>query len=579
MRGSKTRLVIAVSLILVLCYVALPSMVDLDQETRAFLEESGDILIEPQPLFAPSDTSEDYVDSRQSITHGTDTNPPPSGMGELSGYTSLEEESYPNPTWTRLLTQTTFTSRPSGWTDDGISYAGGYFVETSSITGYIYCTAVDTSGCDQVRFSLGFQGTWETSSVSVWFWDSSSWVLIDYVDESPTYGDQSFSNSSSIFKHSGFRVKVQYDDFDSTLDFQADNWRIDRLDTETDYRFEAVYKFTGVAFSEYASEELYIDFASGSSTDTLEFRVGAGDTTPDNLVTPSPKNTDFHVDIHPYLTGSEFYVDIRDTWRSGDSTQSEWRIERLYIRLSESNPVSDAAPVTSGLVDGTHILAEYDYVTTSVYVSDPGGYADITQVILSVYDQSQSTQQFSLVYAEDGNVFAEGNSSELVILDAGGSSATKAGNDIDLEFRYAVEFLCPRVENAQLRVQVFDSSGETNPVSFYSSGFHIESRLALDSLNIDDGLGTPNRGDIDSTLQISGALTYYGLSSHYPLSSSVDISVTCGNISGSPWAPSDYNQADGTFSVSVPSDSTVGRDYYSLSVICDGLERLHTGYS
>lgn len=532
---------------------------------------------ESEPQFLQSDIVTDYIDTFVSMTYGSNISGPPSGMGEETGSTSLIEQSFVSSSWSTLLLQPSFGSKPTGWTDDGIYYNTGSqrFSSDGSLTGYLYCTPVDTLGCDTVRFTLSIACEWGEASVYVEFWDGSNWDVIGYFVQA-SYGEQSFSSSASEYKHDSFRVRVTYADFDSSLDFEADNWLIEKQTTKTYYRFQAIYKFTGIDFNRYTTAQFFVDFAEEDSTEDLAFRIGA--ITP-TIVIANQISSDFNVTISQHLTGPELYVDIRDIFRVGDEDSSTWSIERLFIILSGSNPTCDAPPVTSGLVNTNYLLAEYNYIAVIVNVSDPSGYSSIDQVVLSVYDETHVEQIFSLIYTQDTGSFIEGNNSPSVILDNSSHVVLSLDDSISLLFNFTATFACPSSSNVTYRVHVLDSDDEFNPLSFYLAGFNIESRLSILNISLNDSYGTPTRGNTDQSVLASGSVSYIGMPLFHPYSDSITISVECGNISGSPWISSHYSELNGSFTASVFSDEDVGRDRYTFLVTSSGVNCLDTDYS
>jgi hypothetical protein len=532
------------------------------QDTPALDEQ----IIEGVRQFEPSD-GDDYVDSFYSKTYGTHSNDPPNGMGEdNSDHTTLTEESYTSSTWTNLMMHATFSGTPADWTASEISYSDGYFKENGQNYGEIYCTPVDTTSCNQIRFTLNIECSWDLGSVDVSFWDGSAWDYIGSFNES-SEGDQDLTSSASEYKHSSFQVKVSYLDTDGMTDFKANNWRIDKQTSSTNYGFDAVYKFTGVDSGTYYVEELYVDFSGESSSDALEFRFASGDTTPETVVKNSaPGNVDFHVNIHSYLTGSECYVRIiDDDGRLGDS-ESTWTIDRLYILLTNTVPENAAAPTCSNLDDSEFLLAEAKYYQITTYHSDLDGRGTIDHVYLDCYSNDRGTRYWSLTY--DGSFSEAYDGGDYVTFDTGSSSADGTGTDLELTFYVRISWGHPNVTDMDLVCGVSDLDGESDS-DFFEVNWDIEARLDISGPALSDLGGTPNRGNINESISTSGEVFYYGTSVH-PDDASVDVYISCANVSSSPWAATNYNGSTGGFSTTVEADNEVGLDVYSFQVVEEG---------
>lgn len=525
-----------------------------------------------------------YVDGIYDEVYGTHTNGPPNGMAldnneTVDSRTSLAEASYTASQWSTLLEQTTFSSKPTGWTDDHIDYYDSEFHEDVSgfMTGYLRCTQVDTSGSEEIRFSIDFGGSWDINSyVYIQFWDGSNYDVMTTLTEG-SKSARTVTSTDAQYKRTDFHVQIYYWNDADSMSFDADNWKIEQRDTYTRYRFEAIYNFSGIDFDSYATEELVVDFNSVSSSETLEFWFESGDTSPDHLIVDNiAGNTDFVVNIHDWLTGPDCYVMIRDESRSNDAISSTWAIDRMYLRLTNSDPQTNGTPITEGLVDSDTILSEYNYVVTSLNVSDPDGYSNLDYVELSVYDDGRSTEYFRFLYNESNDSFQVTHNPHYVKFDITTSSVSKSGINIFLDFNYTLDMDCPRITNADYKLLVVDEdeAGLDSPY-WYETNWSSENRLALSgNWGLFDGVGTFDRGSIDGTIIANGTLHYYGFENYHPLTEITTIIVECANVSTSPWTVLQYDDSTGFFSVDVVADDEVGIDTYSFEARVEGVNRL-----
>ncbi len=202
------------------------------EEIEPDQEPSDFKIIEPELQYVTSAAGSDYVDGVHSLTYGSHSNVPPNGMGKNDATSTDLTES--NAVWERLMTQTTFNTKPTGWVDSGISYNGDFSNDGTATSGYLYCTSIDTSTAGTIRFTLSI-GVFKLSgsfSVRCEFLDSSgNW---DEIGSYPlaSKADVSFSSSDSQYMHSSFKVRIYYTGTSSESGvFSADNWRIDTAGT------------------------------------------------------------------------------------------------------------------------------------------------------------------------------------------------------------------------------------------------------------------------------------------------------------------------------------------------------------
>jgi len=524
-------------------------------------------IIEAEPVIVPA-AGNDYVDSAQSLLYGSHTSVIP-GMGDSNTTTTdLTESSY--SAWNNLLTQATFSSTPPGWSAYDILYSSGDFQnDPESYGGSMTCPDIDTSAYTQVRFILNIGVTsmpHKVFTVRIWFYnDQGTWDLMGIVPDREQ-SDITYSSSDSKYLHSNFKVKVDYASEYWAGAFTADNWRVDGYQG-VGHRFEAVYKFTGVDWNTYAKEELVVNFAISSSPEDLTFKFEAGDTTPDHTI-QSSVHSDFTVDIHSYLTGSECYVSISDVYRNGDSDQDTWRIQEMYIRLTDTAPVNDQTPSCSNLDDGNMLYARNRYYEISTSHQDGDGASHIESVELSCLNDARTITYWTLKY-EAGVGFTESSDpNNYVTLDGSGSESTTSGVNLDLVFHLMIDWNHPIASGIDLRCVVTDDES-ASASNYYETGWDIESRLDIPSFSLDDGAGTDDRGNTNGQIVASGTVKYLGGTVHPP-TTEVDVYVICTEVASSPWETTNYESTGGSFSVNVQADDEVGLDTYTVKAVAEG---------
>lgn len=541
-----------------------------DAESIEFsdLESVDTQVIEATPVFTPSAAGDDYVDGVVSLAYGTHYTAPPNGMGKDNDFfTTLNEEHAPTGS---LLTQTTFSAKPPGWTEDEIAYTGkfgcGEYLE-----GYLYCINVDTSTCSKVEFKLDITVipgmSIDPVYVDIDFYSSSgSWNTVYPDIPTGTNGEISVESGAAQYLHSQFKVRVFYHRstmFDGT--FTADNWRIIGYTAA----FDATYVFTGVVdYNRYFIEQLHVDFTSGPSDEDLCFQFWSQGSSDVGQVS---SDTDFGWNIHGYLKGETSYLRIYDANRDGDTSTNTWLINRVYIRLTNSEPYADSTPISTS-DDGNHLYAWYGdyglyYITTSFI--DPDGYSHIDYVQLTCYNDNRDTSYWVAQFDCDSGLFSDySDPHDYIDVFDYLSTAVGSSTKLTLTFAITINWDHPDIENIDFRTVVVDKdlAGES---LYHEVDYDIETRLQLSDYDIEDSSGQTERGDINGELSVEGTLTYYGGTCH-PRELVVDIFVSCDAVVSSPWQDDSYNEADGTFSFSVYADDEVGEDTYTFIVVSEG---------
>lgn len=351
---KNTILVLTVTLVAMMIVGGIPNtsrFLEVTHSDNTDVQNEG-IVIEGVRQYTLSAESSEYPDYSSTPTYGTHTNEPSDGMGEDSGgsagaRTNLTEETVTYNQWNTKKYQSSFSSLPSDWKSLEIAYSGGYFQESGIggfYGGFMNCSSVDTSGSNMVRFSLDIGGTWGTDEVSIQFWDGSNWDTMGACSTG-AITTQTWTSSDSQYQISDFQVKLVFGLFSGSQSFQANEWLIEAQYEQNYGAFSAVYRFDTVDYSTYSIEELHVNYSTGfSSSESLWYLFEVDDITPDNIVRNSDGETDFSVDIHSLVTGDTCYIEIRDTDRSDSDPTSSWYIDRLYILLTEPEPVWDDIP-------------------------------------------------------------------------------------------------------------------------------------------------------------------------------------------------------------------------------------------
>jgi hypothetical protein len=545
-----------------------------------------------QEQFTLAGTSNDYIDAWQSTTYGTYATGPPSGMGTdsngPSGDTHLTEASFSESSFT-TVTSYTGGSRPSGWTDSGFDYSMTWGASYVTISGtdagpnwaQIITNRHDMSSYDDTRIKFRWRETGEAIEAGDFYVDareSGGYITVWTCPSSQSsWTDVTIDRT---WAGSGWDAKFYFSDIDWSLypdgaseTYELDNIYLQGKSSNTYYRFQMVFKWTGVDTA-YKSATLYIDFYTAlTGSDDLDFYFEGGDSTPDHLIQDNAQN-DFNVDVTSYLYGaSTIYLDIRDDYRSGDSVQTTAYIQRCYLVLSNNPPSSSTFGSFSNLLSGT-ILAEYNYVTQKVNVTDTDGYANLDYVEYSMYENARSTEQWSIRWTQATDSFAEHDTPARIVLGTCSSQEIDS-NTRELTFNFTIDFDYYIIVGSDMRSYVYDDVGESS-TTWYEAGPDTEDRVQI-STTMNDGSGTIDRGNIGGTFTANGTVSYYGFSSYYPYDiDSAFVRVSSVDVSGGPWDSADYDESDGSFSATVDADSSVGQDTYTFTFYQSGSARTNT---
>jgi hypothetical protein len=233
-------------------------------------------------------------------------------------------------------------------------------------------------------------------------------------------------------------------------------------------------------------------------------------------------------------------------------------------------PANDQAPTLDNPTDTDNMYAQYQEYQVTVYVSDQNGFADIAYLEIGFWNDSQTTEYCRFRYDEDTNSFTEVfDGGTYVSLNTGSSSAVESGNDINATFYFTIDWDFPDSTDLDARCYVVDTQTES-ATTWYEVNWDVETRLDYSgSLNIDDGSGTPNRGNLGGSFSLTGTIIYYNSVDDYPLSSAVDVWVSAAGIGD--W--SDTTLTSGAFDVTCSANSSVSTapgDTYTIKIVEEG---------
>jgi len=452
----------------------------------------------------------------------------------------------------------------------GINQAGSTNYDLDLEVGWISAQYSETN-----EYLCIYGGTQGDEALSVDVWNGAGWTNVILDLQQDQWNNVSIS---SYLIGSAFEIRFT-DTSDESL--AQDSWQIEgvllhvwtvgstnyELDLEVgwttaDYdevnEYLCIYPVTGGG---WPSEDIKVDIWSGTWTNVIS------DLTPDQWN---------NVSISSYLTGSAVEIRFLGGSETGDTTQNTWEIDAVLLHTWTVSyaPANDQEPTLDNPTDTDNMYAQYQEYQVTVYVSDQNGYADIAYLEIDLYDNTQTTRYCTFRYDEDTNTFTkEYDAGTYISLNTGSSTAIRSGNDINATFFFTIDWDFPDSTDLAARCYVVDTQTESS-TTWYSVDWDVETRLDFSvSPSIDDGSGTPDRGDLDGSFSITGTVIYYGSSDVYPPSNAVDVWVSAseyGTVVG-PWE--DLTLTSGAFDITCYADDQVdgSSDTYTVIIVAEGL--------
>ena len=244
-------------------------------------------------------------------------------------------------------------------------------------------------------------------------------------------------------------------------------------------------------------------------------------------------------------------------------------------------PMIDEGPVLSGQDSNNYLYAKAKIYSISLSVSDTNGFSDIDYISLTLVSGNRKTDYWTLRYYQSTDTFVEYlDSYDYVGLDASSTANITSPNSIALQFKIEINWNQPDVLGCDIRCSIMDKQSYKS-LRYYDTNWNIETQLELvGSVGLDDGRGTPDRGDINSLFLASGSVVYYR-SSYTPPASEIDVYVVS---SEDYWKAMNYDESSGTFTVSVYAGNDVGQTAYRFKVVpkamgVDASDLLHQVYT
>ena len=540
---------------------------------------------QPNGTWSLASAGSDYVDARDSILYGTTTTDPPSGAGnpDLATTDCLEgsftEDSYTTlhswdmttfpPTDVTVVNFIKVTSGGQSGAYADITRAGG-----TPTWGQMYCTSAHAlSSYVGARISFYYrQQNLAAGNYYVQSFEGGGYIT---VWQCPAGTVSTWTSVTIDRAYTGVDWKVL---FYVTLSVDGKGAELDTVllqgkTTSTYYRFECVFRFDSIDWNSYVLESLYVNVASASSSETLTYYGGTSSNPTTAIKTAQAGNTNWTVDIHPTLTGTPYYLRIVDVSRSGDSSQSTWKFCQLYILLTDTAPVNNAASCTN-LDDGMELYARYRYYTFVTKASDADGYSGISTMDLSL-GLAPSTIYWTARYTQTSNTFSETVGTNYIDLSTSSSSAARSGTWCNVTFSIKLEWAHPYFGPYDLKLVTTDTDSQSD-TDWLSSGTQaVYATLWLPSTagpTLNDGVGAAARGTIGGNVLASGAVDYGGsgmyFNNRHPPANETDIWVTCPDVAAV--QATNYEATGGTFSATVSAASTVKQSTYSFKAVTEG---------
>ncbi|MFQ5831715.1 MAG: hypothetical protein ACE5H4_03340 [Candidatus Thorarchaeota archaeon] len=340
----------------------------------------------------------------------------------------------------------------------------------------------------------------------------------------------------------------------------------------TNYMLDLEVGWTAADFDE-TNEELCIYPVTGGGWPSEDIKVDVWNGAWTNVIADLTPDQWNNVSISNYLAGITFEIRFLGGTETSDTTQDTWEIDAVLLHtwtLSYA-PANDQAPTLDNPSDTDNMYAQYLEYQVTVFVSDQNGFADIDYLEIGLWDNSQTTEYCRFRYDEDTNTFTEEyDGGTYVSLNSGGSSAVESGNDIDATFYFTIDWDFPDATDLDAQCYVIDTQTESTN-TWFEVDWDVETRLDYSvTPSIDDGLGTPDRGNLDGSFSLTGTVVYYMSVDDNPSSAIVDVFVSGSEYgtNAGPW--NDLTLSSGVFDVTCYADDLVGQDTYTVKVVEEG---------
>ena len=547
--------------------------------------------LSPQNQAVPSGNTEDYVDVNTSDVDGS------SNLGVQSSfvdqqsapdatYDTLTESDTGNPYASEWLDVDSHDSTWTGWNKSGTSpyldaqdqptnivyskqdndQIGWFGFENTVLAGTInlnisvYCRNVDGAADDSAGVYVDYTGTGAGS-------------LVGIVGQHTGYSYDTIDlGAHSATEVNAFRVYLMMNNVDGASDVFVDHIRVGvNISEVVNFELDREVQWIAASFSE---EYEYLCIYTGTlGTEDIRVDVWNG-TDWDNLFTDLTPNVWNNISVSTRLNSATFTIRFKGGSETSDTTQDWWEIDStlLHTWTPSYPPTSEQAPILVNADDTDNMYAQYREYQMTVYVSDQNGYADIDYLEVGLWDDSQTTEFWRFRYDEDTDTFIEEyDSGTVVVLNTIGSSVVVGGYDINATFYFTVDWDHPDVSETDAKCYVIDAQ-MNDAVDWYEVDFDVETRLDYSItpyVSMDDA-GTVDRGDLDETFYIAGAIIYYNSVDDSPPSDQVDVWVS-GSEYGStvgPWI--DATLTSGAFQVTCYADDEAGQDTYTVKPVEEG---------
>ena len=170
------------------------------------------------------------------------------------------------------------------------------------------------------------------------------------------------------------------------------------------------------------------------------------------------------------------------------------------------------APIFENPHDSTFFYARARNYQISVNVTDGDGYGDVDYVSLSLWDDTRTTEYWTVTYDEDNNTFSKNDPNDHITLVTGSCRYWKSSVvKLDILFVISIEWDHPDTTNTDTRLFSHDGGGE-NSTSWFETNWAVETRLdyAVNPSVTSDDSGTVDRGNLNETFHLEGTIIYYG---------------------------------------------------------------------
>lgn len=479
--------------------------------------------------------------------------------------TSATASAWNNVSVSSYLTAATFTILFIGASESGDTASSNWNIDCAVLHCWSNNYAMDLEvGWTAAPYSETseylciYGGTQDAESMLVDVWSGAAWtnVISDLAA-----GWNNVSVSSYL---TGSTFEIRFYDATQSSDTTQSTWQVDGVHLHcwsVNYELDLEGQWTSASYSETNE---YLCIRTGTlNAEALKVDVWYSSAWV-NVIASLTASAWNNISVASYLISSTFTIRFLGGSESGDTSQSTWNVDCALLHtwtLTGVTPQNVVNATCSNLDDGDNMYPRAKQYTFLSRVQDSDGYADIDYVELNLQ------ADFKVRYHESDNQFTEESGATNIELVTASCSYSKSGEYLNVTFSLYIEWPCADSTNYDLTQYVIDEEANSDTETG-DQNYDVLTAIYLNGPEVADAIGTINRGDVDSNVQLSASEIRWQQEYLFPSQSIVDVWVSCTDVASSPWQLA--LGPTGMASTIGKSDDISGLDTYNFKVVKEG---------